>query len=110
VSQPPKRNPSEHAALVAKYRERGLWGGVLFGALIGVSVAGRKLHGPGFSALDFLEWTVGGAFVLGLIGYLFVEIFIIRLMDGPATSISSSSTDDGGDSGGGSADGASSDN
>jgi len=60
--------------------------------------------------LDFLEWTVGGAFVLGLIGYLFVEIFIVRLMEGPATSFSSDSTGDGVDSGGGSADGASSDN
>lgn len=94
---------SEKAAFVAKYRFMGLLGGGALGALVGVAAAGPKLHAVGFSALHLIGWVVGGTVVLGLIGYLFVEIVIARQAEGPGHSFSSSGSDS--YSGGGSDDG-----
>ena len=80
-----------------------MWGGAAFGGIVAVAAAGRQLHDWGFNFIYLLAMACA---VGALIGFVFFELVIARLVAGPAGSGASgfgavSGSDGGGSDGGG---------
>ena len=72
-----------NAELLRRYRRVALYGG---GAFIGTAAAiGASPHFP-LVSVQYLGIAAGGIALGGLIGYLFFELLIARLIAGPSVS------------------------
>jgi hypothetical protein len=74
-------SPRDMKAIIARYREIGLIGGLAFGGVVGVMVAG-----PNFREWSWLRSVVtiaGSVGIGGLLGYIAGEIAVAGLGAGP---------------------------
>jgi hypothetical protein len=81
---------STKRALVHRYRSGAAIGGACIGVLVGLLIAGPRVHGDSMSPLMLVGWIAGPAVVLGAAGYYFVEVFISYWIANPSSPASSS--------------------
>jgi uncharacterized membrane protein YeaQ/YmgE (transglycosylase-associated protein family) len=82
-------SPRDVSAIIKRYRSNGLFGGLFFGVLVGIVVAGPHFHE--WSAERSMLTIIGSLIVGGLVGYLAGEIAIASLSSGPGSGLAGGS-------------------